>query len=260
MRVAPGRPGYSGREKRYAELRVSRITIQYCFQFDDQPEEIFDLHLDPETLELVEDASEPLPDWTRLDFQQCRNCPLKVDEHPRCPVAANMVRPVSRFAKIISHSQVRLTVITKERTTVQETTAQEGLSSLMGLIMASSNCPHTAYFRPMARFHLPMASSEETVYRAITMYLLAQYFLRKAGREPDLDLEGLKKLYENLEKVNMDICERLRAATEQDSTLNAVVLLDFFAKTAPFGMEMLLGEMRPLFETSFLKEVPPPSS
>jgi len=238
---------------------VSRITIQYCFQFENQPEEIFDLHLDPDTLELVEDSPEPPPDWTRLDFQQCTNCPLKVEEHPHCPVAVNMVRPVSRFAKIISHSQVRLTVITKERTTVQETTAQEGLSSLMGLIMASSGCPHTAYFRPMARFHLPMASSDETVYRAITMYLLAQYFLRKAGREPDLDLEGLKTLYENLEKVNMDICERLRAATDQDSTLNAVVLLDFFAKTVPFGMEMLLDEMRPLFETSFLKDVPKPS-
>ena len=184
---------------------------------------------------------------------------MKVEEHPRCPVAVNMVRPVSRFAKIISHRQVRLTVITKERTTVQETTAQEGLSSLMGLIMASSSCPHTAYFRPMARFHLPMASSEETVYRAIHD-VPARAVLPAEGRAgAGFDLEGLKKLYENLEKVNMDICERLRAATDQDSTLNAVVLLDFFAKTVPFGMEMLLEEMRPLFETSFLKDVPPPS-
>jgi hypothetical protein len=240
-------------------VSVSRIAIQYCFQFEDQPEEIFDLQLDPDTLELVEVSPDPPPDWTRLDFQQCKNCPLRVDDHPRCPVALNMVHPVGRFAKIVSHSQVRLTVITKERTSVQETTAQEGLSSLLGLIMASSGCPHTAYFRPMARFHLPMASSEETVYRAITMYLLAQYYLRQAGQESDFDLEGLKKLYENLEKVNADFCQRLRAATEQDSTLNAVVLLDFFAKTLPFGLETLLDEMRPLFETSFLKDIPRPS-
>ncbi len=239
---------------------MSRITIQSCFQFDDQPEEIFDLQLDPDTLELVEDMPDPPPDWTRLDFQQCKNCPLDVEEHPRCPVALNMVEPVSRFAKIISHRQVRLTVITKERTIVQETTAQEGLSSLMGLIMAASGCPHTAYFRPMARFHLPLASSDETVYRAVTMYLLAQYYLRRAGREPDIDLDGLKTLYESLETVNSDFCERLRAATEQDSALNAVVLLDFFAKTVPFGMEMLLDQMRSMFEPSFLKDIPKPPS
>lgn len=238
---------------------MSRITIQYCFQFDDQPEEIFDLQLDPDTLEMVEETPEP-PDWTRLEFQQCANCPLEPDEHPRCPVAMNMARPVSKFAKIVSHSQVRLTVITKERTSVQETTAQEGLSSLMGLIMAASPCPHTAFFRPMARFHLPLASSDETVYRAVTMYLLAQYYLRQAGKEPDLDLDGLKTLYENLEKVNADFCERLRAATDQDSSLNAVVLLDFFAKTVPFGMEMLLEQMRPMFEPAFLKDIPPPSA
>jgi hypothetical protein len=39
--------------------------------------------------------------------------------------------------------------------------------------------------KPMARFHLPLASEEETIYRATTMYLLAQYFLREV-RSPRL--------------------------------------------------------------------------
>ena len=59
--------------------------------------------------------------------------------------------------------------------------------------MATSGCPHMDFFKPMARFHLPLANAEETVYRATSMYLLAQYFLQREGKEADMELEGLKK-------------------------------------------------------------------
>jgi len=44
--------------------------------------------------------------------------------------------------------------------------------------------------KPMVRFHLPFASIEETKYRAISMYLLAQYFLYQQGSQPDWDLKN----------------------------------------------------------------------
>lgn len=152
---------------------------------------------------------------------------------------------------LISYEKVRLEVTTPERTVSKNTTAQTGISSLLGLIVATSGCPHTGFFKPMARFHLPFASETETIYRASSMYLLAQFFIRKQGGEADLDMEGLVKIYRNLQIVNTALATRLRAASQQDAAVNAVVLLDSFAKTLPYTIADSLDEIRFLF-MSFL--------
>ena len=74
-----------------------------------------------------------------------------------------------------------------------EDDCKEGISSLMGLVSAASGCPHTSALRPMARFHLPLARNEETVHRATSMYLLAQFFLKKEGAQTDLELDGITR-------------------------------------------------------------------
>ena len=50
------------------------------------------------------------------------------------------------------------------------------IRSLIGLIMALSGCPHMEFFKPLARFHLPWASLEETTLRSASIYLLMQFF------------------------------------------------------------------------------------
>jgi hypothetical protein len=104
----------------------------------------------------------------------------------------------------------------------------------------------------MARFHLPLASREETVYRATSMYLLAQYFAYRDGRVPDLDLNGLAEIYRNLQIVNKAMAERLRSASEQDAAVNAIVILDVLAKALPDAILDSLTEVRHLF-SSYLK-------
>jgi hypothetical protein len=103
----------------------------------------------------------------------------------------------------------------------------------------------------MARFHLPLATVEETVYRATSTYLLAQYFLRKRGQDVDFEFEGLNKIYHDIQVVNTTIAKRLRTASETDSAVNALVLLDMFAKSLPHAVEKSLEEIRHLF-TAFL--------
>jgi hypothetical protein len=83
----------------------------------------------------------------------------------------------------------------------------------------------------MARFHLPLASTEETVYRATSMFLLAQYFAYR---------------------VNRAMAERLRSASEQDAAVNAIVILDLLAKALPDAILDSLTEVRHLF-SSYLK-------
>ena len=99
----------------------------------------------------------------------------------------------------------------------------------------------------MARFHLPLPSLEDTVFRVTSMYLVAQYFRHKEGRESDFELEGLKKIYDNMHLLNSMITERIRNATRADSSLNAVILLDTFMGLMPLVSEEQMAELRHLF-------------
>jgi hypothetical protein len=103
----------------------------------------------------------------------------------------------------------------------------------------------------MARFHLPFSNPEETVYRATSMYLLAQYFLKKRGRSADLDLTGLREIYHTIGVVNDAVAKRLRAAIEADSAVNAIIVLDIYAKAIPVVIEESLEEIRYLFAPYF---------
>jgi len=146
-----------------------------------------------------------------------------------------------------SYDRITVEVEISERRVIQETTAQRALSSLLGLVMATSDCPNTVYLRPMARFHLPLASEEETEYRAASMYLLAQYFLHREGHAVDWTLSGLTKIYHELQRVNIAMADRIRAASGQDTATNAIVLLDIFAKGVPYTIEDSMKEFQYLF-------------
>lgn len=230
---------------------MTNLSITYRFRLSSGLEEVFDLTLDASTLQILSGVPDRQPQWTKLEFQQCPNCPLTPDSTPHCPMGVHLVQLVQRFDGVMSHDELLLTVVTKERTVSQNTSAQRAVGSLMGLIISTSGCPRSAFLRPMAHFHLPLASSEETVYRASSMYLLAQYFLMKEGRKSDFELEGLKTAYRELEIVNRSFTKRLKGTSVADSPVNAVVLLDVFAKTAGTILEGSLHAIRPLFDPYF---------
>jgi len=222
------------------------IAVRYTFTMNNGSHEIFNIKLDPETLDSIDNSPKTLPEWTKLEFHKCAHCP--VQKEPYCPLAVSLVNIVNRFNRLISYDKIHLDVETKERFISQNTTAQKGISALMGLVIASSGCPHTDFLKPMARFHLPLASREETIYRATCMYMLAQYFRHKEGSSGDFDFKGLIKLYRNLEDVNIAIAERLNYASKSDSTVNALILLDIFNKTLPMAIDTSLEQLKYLFK------------
>ena len=234
---------------------METFNIQYKFTLPDTSSETFNLQFDPEDLVLLNNMPSTLPSWTDLDFFQCPNCVLDPDLYTYCPLSANLVSIVRRFKGLLSFDKVTIDVSTAERTVSQKTTVQRGISSLMGLIIATSGCPHTAFFRPMARFHLPLSSKQETIYRATSMYLLAQYFLNKEKNQADLELDGLKQIYENAQIVNISIAERLRAASDSDSSVNAITLLDMYAQSLPFAISDSLEDIKYLFTPFFTSEI-----
>ncbi len=226
---------------------MDTIKVRYSFKLGQDVTETFDMKLDAETLELIVDIPEVLPVWANLDYHQCPHCPLDIQSHPHCPLAANLVNILDRFDSLFSYNHTHLIVTTKDRMVSQVTTVQEAVGSLLGLVIAGSNCPHTVYLRPMARFHLPLASNQETIYRAVTTYLLCQYLLKKEGKEVDFELEGLKEIYHRIHLVNRYIADRLRAEAKTDSLLNAIVQLDIHAQNLTTGIEDALAELRSIF-------------
>lgn len=160
---------------------------------------------------------------------------------------------VERFHETRSIDEVKLEVITEDRTVVQTTALQRVLSSMLGLIFPTCGCPKTAYMRPMARFHLPLASEEETVFRVAGMYLVAQYFLTHNGKKGQFAFDGLISIYEDFHILNKAIASRLQYATDSDSSKNAITLLDMYSSLVPMLLEDQLAEIRGFF-TAFLPE------
>ncbi len=226
---------------------MENLEIRYIFKFGEGREELIELVIDPHSLELINRPDHDLPEWTRLEFEQCPHCPLQPKDVPHCPVAVCLVDVAQRFDGVMSYDLVDLEVVTVERRIVQKIEAQKAISALVGLLISTSGCPHCNYFKPMARYHLPLASGEETIFRATGMYLLAQYFLKKLGKEVDCDLHGLTRIYENMHILNISIAKRLRNATRTDSSINAVIVLDVFTHTINFVIEDHLQHIQHLF-------------
>ncbi len=229
------------------------IEIRYCFKIEEHRHEIIDLRLDSQTLETVSKSHADLPAWTMIDFHQCPHCLLDAADHPNCPVAVNLVDVVERFENVVSYDKIDLEVTIADRRVSQHTTAQRGISSLLGLLFATSGCPHTSFFKPMARFHLPMATRDDTVFRAAGMYLLAQYFLKQQGQKCDFGLHGIKQIYNNLHLLNLEIIERMRSVIQKDSSVNALILLDMLTDALPSVVEDNLEKIRHLF-TPYLSD------
>jgi hypothetical protein len=220
--------------------------IEYLFKLDDGKEMRFSV--DPDrTGSLVDEAS--APEWTALDYHKCANCPLNAEEQPRCPAAVDASDLLERFTSMLSYEKADVRVETTERTVTKRSDIQTALHSVLGLIMATSGCPHLSRLRPMAKYHLPFATKEETVFRTASVHLLRQYFVHKSGGTPDLDLEGLRELYQELQEVNRAFTERIRDAAKKDANLNAIVLLFSLSVLVSYTLDDELQQFADTFGT-----------
>jgi hypothetical protein len=226
---------------------MSKVVLTYRFTFPDGQERSFPLEMDRDTAELTPPIVNDPPPWTALTFNQCAGCPLNAAETPHCPAALHLSGVIDGFTDLVSYDKVKVTVESDERSVIATLAAQQALASLMGLIMASSGCPRTAVFRPMARFHLPFSSESETAYRVAAMYLLAQHYTAREGGKPDFLLENLERVYLGVHSVNRGMATRLRAASRQDAIVNAVVLLDVYSSLVPAAIHDILAEIKPAF-------------
>ncbi|MEC7369304.1 MAG: hypothetical protein VX709_08450 [Pseudomonadota bacterium] len=223
--------------------------IQYHMTTSSGFDETLQVRFDDEMKTVEYAVPDDLPVWTDLKVHQCPNCPLEVDFVRTCPAAAALVDLVSRSQNMNSFEEVDLEIITSDRTVKQTVTAQRAFSSFMGLILPISGCPRLEVFKPMARFHLPLANDDETMYRTISMYAVRQLFRAEQGFEVESDLKGLLDIYGEVDKVNIALNARLEQATANSATSNAIVVLGSFAAALPGLIDKSVGEIKALFRS-----------
>jgi hypothetical protein len=227
------------------------ISISYQFKFMDGREKTIVAELDFETLALVNQPVEPLPDWTLLKFHKCSTCPLDEATSPRCPAAVGMAELVEFCKDMVSYEEVDVTVTSEARTYFKHTTMEEGVGSLIGVLMAGSACPKMSRLRPLNDSHVPFVSPSEATYRLVSMYLVAKYFQSKAGKQAEWDLNGLVGILKEVQEVKTDFFKRLNAISAKDAGRNAMVLLNNLAFIAGRSIEMnKLQRLEQIFTTA----------
>lgn len=226
---------------------MSKLQIKYVLRSPAGESLQIPLEFEEEDFSLCVPERESWPEWTRLDTHLCPHCTLDRGLSPCCPLARCLVGVVEATADLVSHDPVQAEAIVPERRIVVDTTVGDALRSLMGLMIPASGCPHTAHFKPMARFHLPFSTAEETLYRVCSMHRLAQRLRASAGLEPDDAFDRLTQIYADINLVNTHVAQRLLDARGEDSSRSAVALLDVFAQLIPFQFDQALEQLRGLF-------------
>ncbi|MEN8163767.1 MAG: hypothetical protein ABFS37_06540 [Acidobacteriota bacterium] len=222
------------------------MFIEYTFNLDDG--RVLFFHVD---FERPRERNLPIteyPEWTRLRFHQCINCPLSCEEFSHCPVAIDAHEIVAGFSEVISCRAAEIVVRTPDREYRKQADVQTGLRALIGFVMASGACPILSTMRGMAYFHQPFASLDETVFRIASSYLLGQYYRYRHGGKPDLDLVGLKGRFREIQTVNSSFLERIRAGCSGDSNLNVLSVLFSISSMVSLSLETHLDNIENMFD------------
>jgi hypothetical protein len=224
----------------------------YQFEFTDGNVKGYEILLAPDTLNLIrEPDGRPLADWTRLDFEQCCCCPFTLETHPRCPIAVNIMELVDNFKEVFSYHDCTVICETVERKYLKTTSVMEGLSAIFGVIMATSDCPVMEFLKPMARFHLPFSTIEETSVRTASMYLLAQYFKYKDQPGMKFDFKILENHYARVQQVNEGLLQRIKSVSSEDADKNAIITLHSLSQFLSMEIDYSLGSLESIFSDRY---------
>lgn len=225
--------------------------IVYDIRFSDGMSHHFEIALDPKTRCMIPTgSSRPAVAWTRLNFEQCRCCPLDPAKVKFCPVAVNIADIVEAFKNKASSESCKIRCEVEERVYLKKTSLMEGLSSIFGIIMATSCCPVMDFFKPMARFHLPFSTGDESTVRAVSMFLL-RYYLRNAGAGSFRSaMKDLENQYARVRQVNEGLFARIAQVGSEDADKNAIVMLHSLSQLLSMEIEQNLDSIAGIFAAS----------
>lgn len=219
------------------------MAIEYRITLDDEHEFSYRIELERQYDPQIAGQT---PRWTRLENNRCSNCPLNPAQYSHCPAAVDLHRVIEDFRGLPAFKKVSVQVRTPEREYIKHAGLEEGLRALLGVIMATSACPLLGRLKPMAQQHLPFASNQEFILRAVSLYLMRQYFNFREGRHADWELKGLVKQFQQLQLVNQAFWQRIHETCDGDSNLKAFLSFFSMASSMSYSLEAQLQKVRPL--------------
>ncbi|MBF0102301.1 MAG: hypothetical protein HQK77_15475 [Desulfobacterales bacterium] len=228
-------------------MKQNIYPIYYEFRIKNERLKLFKINLDLQTISLIPVPQHNVPDWCRLNYCQCECCPLDKSSRLFCPIAVNIAHLVEEFKDMISHQTCIVRCMTPERTYQKKTTIMEALSSIFGIIMATSNCPIMEFLKPMARFHLPFATVEEQMVRSLSLYLLGEYFENKDKSEIHFDTKKFDQHYQKVMILNKGFISRIKAVAKKDADVNAIYILHSISELLTSEIKFRLNLIEPIF-------------
>ena len=228
-------------------MNENDIFFDYHFEWPDRPAARFTMILDTADLNLVQPEGIVPASWTTLSNGQCACCPLKEATHPHCPVAVNLQDLVESFKDRVSFDDCTVRCVTPQRTFLKSTSVMDGLASIFGIVMATSGCPIMDFLKPMARFHLPFATIEETTMRSTSMFLLRSYFDHRQDLDHCFSFEPLEKHYSQVQEVNEGLLARINSLGHNDADKNALVTLHSLSQFLSIEIDYSLEALADLF-------------
>jgi len=231
------------------EQNNSELVFDYSFIFENGIEKKFTIRIDKSNLRIIRNTTDNLPTWTELENFKCPHCPLNPVEHKYCPVAINLADIIEEFKEFPSYQEAYVKVSAQDRCYSKRTSLQAGVSSLIGIKMATSGCPIMSRLKSMVNFHLPFATLEETQIRVLSFYLLYQYVKWKKGQKADWEMTELIKIYEDIRILNKNVSEKIADLELKDTSINSLVILNNFAEYVSFTLdEKLIDEIEPFLK------------
>lgn len=103
------------------------------------------------------------------------------------------------------------------------------------------------FLRPLARFHLPFATVEESLFRTISSYLLRHYY-ENINFPKAPQLSDVKTYYHSVKKVNRGILARLLDVNSSDADKNAIVTLNSLAQILEIEVDDNMETLKYLFQ------------
>jgi hypothetical protein len=211
------------------------MEVDYSFSFDDDKDLSYTIDVDRSGMR-KEFNKNNIPEWVLLSHCKCSNCPLSDEDTPVCPAAFDIQDVIEDFQSKPASQKVNINVIASDRSYSKRTNVEEGLRSLMGLVLATSQCPILSQLKPMAIHHMPFSSSNEFILRSVSVYLLQQYFEYREEKKPDWDLKGLIDRNKQLQLVNQALWQRIHLDNNNDSNLKT--LLSFFSMSSSVSVSL----------------------
>lgn len=203
---------------------------------------------------LTENRVEPYPDWIRLDYCKCTNCPMNSELHENCPAAMAIIPLVKVGAELSSIEEIMIRVGHGDYVVEKEGIAQDLLSSLMAYILFNSACPILGGLRRMHLFTPPFPAFEVVLYHALAHELVGRYYFSKLNDEKSIDIGQIHRDMnwrgEGIKMVIRAFVERFPKSDSgrNDGMHNAAVLIHSTVNLVSLNLDNLLEKLSPYFD------------